>query len=66
MGGTDDPHQDPPDDTGRMLLVTWYDGLESWQISRRPNPAATENFLRRRELTQSTTAIATRLVEPVS
>ncbi len=49
---------------GRMLLVTWYDGLESWQTSRRPNPAATENFRRRRELTGGTLALATRLLEP--
>lgn len=51
---------------GRMLLVTWYDGLESWQTSRKPNPAATENFLRRRELTSGTVALATRLLEPFS
>lgn len=47
---------------GRMLLVTWYDGLDSWQISRRPAPAATANFQRRRELTDGTLALATRLV----
>ena len=53
-----------PEEQGRMLLVTWYDGLESWQTSRAPNPAATENFLRRRELTGGTLALATRLLEP--
>ncbi|MGE0624061.1 MAG: hypothetical protein AB7I04_04910 [Pseudomonadales bacterium] len=47
---------------GRMLLVTWYDGLESWQTSRRPAPEATENFQRRRGLTDGTVALATRLV----
>lgn len=47
---------------GRMLLVTWYDGLESWQLSRRPAPEAMENFLRRRELTRGTVALATSLV----
>ncbi|MEM8765903.1 MAG: hypothetical protein AAGE43_00545 [Pseudomonadota bacterium] len=52
------------EESGRMLLVTWYDGLESWQTSRQPNPAATENFLRRRELTAGTVALATRLLEP--
>lgn len=49
---------------GRMLLVTWYDGLASWQTSRRPAPEAMENFLRRRELTFGTEALAARLVEP--
>ena len=53
---------DPPGDPGRMLLVTWYDGLDSWQVSRQPAPEATENFLRRRELTQGTLALATTLV----
>ena len=48
---------------GRMLLVTWYDGLESWQTSRRPAPEAVENFQRRRDLTYGTSALATRLVE---
>lgn len=47
---------------GRMLLVTWYDGLESWQTSRRPAPEAMDNFLRRRELTRGTVALATSLV----
>lgn len=49
---------------GRMLLVTWYDGLASWQTSRRPAPEAMTNFMRRRELTAGTVALATRLVEP--
>lgn len=49
---------------GRMLLVTWYDGLRSWEISRRPAPEAMENFQRRRELTFGTSAIATRLLTP--
>ena len=55
-----------PDDTaatGTMLLLTWYDGLESWQRSRTPAPEARENFRRRAELTRGTLAIATRLVE---
>ncbi len=51
-------------DSGRMLLVTWYDGLESWQTSRAPDPAAVENFRRRRELTEGTLALATRLITP--
>jgi hypothetical protein len=49
---------------GRMLLVTWYDGLESWQTSRAPPPEARDNFRRRHALTYSTAAVATRLVEP--
>jgi hypothetical protein len=51
-------------DSGRMLLVTWYDGLESWQTSRAPDPAAVENFKRRRALTSGTLALATRLITP--
>ena len=47
---------------GRMLLVTWYDGLNSWQTSRRPAPAAAANFQRRRDLTHGTRALATRLL----
>lgn len=46
----------------RMLLVTWYDGFDSWQTSRQPAPAARENFLKRRRLTRGTIAYATRLV----
>ncbi|HET6474408.1 MAG TPA: hypothetical protein VFG38_21400 [Pseudomonadales bacterium] len=49
--------------TGVMLLCTWYDGLESWQASRTPAPAATENFRRRHALTSGTIAYATRLIE---
>lgn len=47
---------------GRMLLVTWYDGLRSWEISRNPAPEALDNFRRRRGLTAGTVAYATRLV----
>ncbi len=46
----------------RMLLLTWYDGFDSWVASRRPPPEARENFVRRRELTHGTIAYATRLV----
>ncbi len=48
--------------SGVMVLVTWYDGLESWQASRRSAPDARENFRRRRALTKRTIAYATRLV----
>lgn len=47
---------------GTMLLVTWYDGLNSWQTSRQPPDPAGRNFRRRAQLTLSTKAIATRLV----
>ena len=50
------------DGTVRMMLVTWYDGFDSWETSRKPAPAAQDNFKRRMALTQSTYAVATRLV----
>ena len=55
---------DRSDERGVMLLLTWYDGLASWQTSRRPAPEARENFQRRHALTAGTIAYATRLVEP--
>lgn len=53
---------DRSDPRGVMVLLTWYDGLESWQASRTSSPAATENFRRRHALTGGTLAYATRLV----
>jgi len=47
---------------GRMLLVTWYDGLVSWQTSRQAAPAATASFQRRAALTSGTIAYACRLL----
>ncbi len=47
---------------GLMLLVTWYDGLNSWQVSRRPAPEATRNFRERARLTTFTKPFATRLI----
>lgn len=47
---------------GKMLLLTWYGGLDSWQTSRQPAPAARENFQQRHLLTQGTIAYATRLI----
>ena len=47
---------------GAMLLVTWYDGLGSWQASRSPPAAARERFARRGKLAASTVAYATRLI----
>ena len=55
---------DPSDAHGKMLLVTWYDGLNSWQTSRSPHPDATANFRKRQALTQGTIAFATRLITP--
>ena len=48
---------------GRMLLLTWYDGLQSWQLSRTPAPEATANFRRRHELTLGQVPYATRLAK---
>ncbi len=48
---------------GTMLLVTWYDGLRSWELSRTPAPEARANFVKRAGLTLSALPIATRLVE---
>lgn len=54
-----------PDPAGdRMLLVTWYDGLGSWERSRLPAAEARAGFRRRHQLTQGTVAYATRLVPP--
>ncbi len=53
---------DRSDPLGVMMLLTWYDGLSSWQTSRMPTPEATDNFRRRRALTRGTIAYATRLV----
>lgn len=54
----------PADEHGvvKMMLVTWYDGFSSWQLSRAPAPEATENFARRHALTQTTYAVATQLL----
>ncbi len=53
---------DRSSDRGRMLLLTWYDGLASWQSSRNPHPKAREIFRRRHALTEGTIAYATRLL----
>lgn len=47
---------------GLMLLVTWYDGLNSWQISRNPPPEAAAHFRERATLTHFTKPFATRLL----
>ncbi len=54
--------KDRASERGVMLLLTWYDGLSSWQTSRRPHPDATANFRHRHELTFGTIAYATRLI----
>jgi hypothetical protein len=55
---------DRSEDRGIMLLLTWYDGLESWQTSRKPAPEARENFRRRHAMTMGTIAFATTLLVP--
>lgn len=47
---------------GKMLLCTWYDGLNSWQASRTPPGGAGERFRRRHAMTRGTIAYATRLL----
>lgn len=47
---------------GRMLLCTWYDGLNSWQASRTPPGDAGARFRRRHAMTRGTIAYATRLL----
>ncbi len=54
--------QDTDAETGRMLLCTWYDGLNSWQASRTPPATAGANFRQRHTLTRGTIAYATRLL----
>ncbi len=54
--------QTDADGVVRLMLVTWYDGFESWETSRQPAPEAQENFQKRRDLTLSTYAVAARLV----
>ena len=54
--------QDRSAPDGRMLLCTWYDGLNSWQASRTPPGEARANFRRRQALTKGTVAYATRLL----
>lgn len=51
---------------GRMLLLTWYDGMASWERSRTPHPDATANFRRRAALSRSAIAFATRLTDTVA
>lgn len=50
-----------PERDGLMLLVTWYDRLESWERSRTPPPEAAANFQERARLTKRSLAYATRL-----
>ena len=49
-------------DEGIMLLITWYDGLNSWQESRAPEAQARENFRKRSSMTTFTKPFATRLI----
>ncbi len=54
--------QDRTQEFGKMLLCTWYDGLNSWQLSRTPAPEASANFRARGELTLRAKPYATRLI----
>ena len=51
--------------TTRMLLLTWYDGFESWEKSRVVTPEARDCFDRRQALTQGALPIATTLVRAI-
>lgn len=53
---------DHPETGGLMLLVTWYDRLESWERSRTPPPEAAANFRERALITTRSVAYATRLL----
>lgn len=54
---------DPNAARGRMLLLTWYSNLTSWERSRSPHPDATANFRKRATLSRSAIAYATRLAQ---
>ncbi|MGE0601825.1 MAG: hypothetical protein AB7J35_20520 [Dehalococcoidia bacterium] len=51
-----------PEFGGLMLLVTWYDRLESWERSRTPPPEAAANFRERSMITTRSVAFPTRLL----
>lgn len=51
-----------PGSGGLMLLVTWYDRLESWERSRTPPPEAAANFRERAAVTTRSIAYPTRLI----
>lgn len=52
------------DQESMLSLLTWYPDFRSWEVSRDPDPAARQRFLARRNLTRTTSAIATRLRLP--
>lgn len=49
-----------------MLLVTWYDSLQSWQTSRQFDANSRTQFMQRQKLTRSTVALATMLMPPAT
>jgi hypothetical protein len=51
-----------PAEGGLMLLVTWYDRLESWERSRTPPSEAAANFRERAMITTRSVAYPTRLI----
>ena len=54
----------PEDQESVLSLLTWYPDFASWETSREPDPEARQRFLARRNLTRTTSAIATRLRLP--
>ena len=57
-----DHSETDPNQRGKMLLITWYRDLATWQDSRKPPAEARDNFLRRHQLTLEARPVATRLV----
>lgn len=59
------PAQEVPANQETVLsLLTWYPDFTSWETSRESDPQARQRFLARRNLTRTTTAVATRLRLP--
>lgn len=48
---------------GKMLLLTWYKNLDTWERSRKPSAEARDIFVRRHQMTIETNAFATRLIK---
>ncbi len=51
-----------PGSGGLMLLITWYDRLDSWERSRTPPAEAAANFRERAAITTRSIAYPTRLI----
>ncbi|MFV0260440.1 MAG: hypothetical protein ACK5PP_18560 [Acidimicrobiales bacterium] len=59
---------DLPEEEAELTLLNWYPDLAAWEASRDPDgaPDAATRFAERRELTDRTRAICTRLIIPAS